>query len=92
MSKVTAPPWKINTSGGMTYVENFYGQSICRVATSNADARLIAAAPELLEALERLATHMAGKGFMTADLDPEVSADAAVIVARNAIAKANEEK
>ena len=48
----TPGPWSVNTSGGMTYVENFYSQSICRVATSSADAALIAAAPELMSALE----------------------------------------
>jgi len=51
-SQITPGPWKVNTSGGMTYVENFYNQSICRVATSSADACLIAAAPDLLEELK----------------------------------------
>jgi len=52
--KTTPGPWKVNTSGGMTYVENFYGQSVCRVSTSGVDATLIAAVPDLLAALDAL--------------------------------------
>lgn len=50
--KHTPGPWRKNTSGGMTYIENFYGQSICRVVTSNSDACLLSVAPDLLAALE----------------------------------------
>lgn len=52
MSKATAGPWFVYRDSA----ENFYVGSdivdVARIVGSDADARLIAAAPELLEALE----------------------------------------
>lgn len=73
----TPGPWSVNTSGGMTYIENFYQQSICRVATSTADAALIACSPDMLVALEYI---------VSARYSGEE--DAAYDQARSAIAKA----
>lgn len=58
---------------------------IARYVKSEADARLISAAPDLLEALERLLQHTGG-GVVARDYDEEF--EAAVSNARNAIAKA----
>jgi len=59
MSKHTPGPWVYENYGGTVHVflDNEYGTpSICKLLSfdKNANARLIAAAPELLEALERV--------------------------------------
>lgn len=54
-AKHTPGPWYIHGDGGTTIVggEGDCWEHICSV-TANEDARLIAAAPELLEALEHV--------------------------------------
>ena len=52
----TPGPWQQNHSHGMTFIETSEGNlPICRVSAGNqlANANLIAAVPDLLEALER---------------------------------------
>lgn len=78
MNKHTPGPWKIDNGGGTTYIEDATDISICRVSANNqiANAQLIAAAPDLLEALEKAVNR---QGFTNDEL----------IDARKAIAKAN---
>lgn len=89
----TPGPWDIMEGRTLLHIETAHnapvaGLAICSVSRAGqANARLIAAAPDLLEALERLvSTHCAaadmGPNLMGADEEPEV------IAARAAIAKA----
>lgn len=77
----TPGPWVTNgyrspTSGAITVFNRPFGLGdIAEVLGSEADARLIAAAPELLEALQNL-------------VDPERDLLDDLVVARKAIAKA----
>ena len=87
----TPGPWSITCnrvhgavdSGANTGIADMLGN--CGVtATVNANARLIAAAPELLEALEALLTW--GQNWVSPIADP--AAHLLLIEAHNAIAKA----
>ena len=98
MNKHTPGPWHLDTARGNTHLSSvFHGKdnrpflerpwnvAICTGPQSEANARLIAAAPDLLAALENLAE--------TAPIDIEAdTVDAyrkfVLTTARNAIAKA----
>lgn len=92
MSRHTPGPWKIGTPGpNGCYTVGTQGglmtamiaHSICepdQVDTANANARLIAAAPELLEALEEIVAAADGDGWN--------QLDASFSKARAAISKA----
>ena len=60
MSKATAGPWYVYRDSA----ENFYVGSdivdVARIVGSDADARLIAAAPDLLWALEQIVNDLPG--------------------------------
>lgn len=83
MNKHTQGPWVLSPHGRMPNgVTMFFVNKITSVGTSNIyDANLIAAAPELLEALERLALEISGRGMTANQYE-------ALIIARAAIAKA----
>lgn len=98
--KHTSGPWRTNGIGSTGYriaTAAKDGFSIIpNIAMTEdereANANLIAAAPELLAALEQLAIHTGGKNFMTADLDEDITINRVLAAARNAIAKAEGEK
>ena len=92
----TPGPWKStvyhNSENGDTRIEiESAGQPyrICRVHLDNtANARLIAAAPELLEALENLYRHCAMIHSQWGEGSNQREADAAIAAGHAAIAKA----
>lgn len=51
MSKHTPGPWLLLPSRTLVNVKGAYGEQICQLPKGSADAALIAAAPEMLEAL-----------------------------------------
>ena len=54
MSKHTPGPWVAQRGGDISFVRTVDGGIIDRIVASHANAILIAAAPDLLEALEKL--------------------------------------
>ena len=88
MSKHTPGPWKVSSSGND--IENAYGAGVCALyadESSEANARLIAAAPELLEALERLVAANADLNERTGNGLPHPT-HPAITISLDAIAKA----
>lgn len=79
MSNFTPGPWSIgpigyddegliNDHGGIIASADWHGGSDCRLAIPNsADAHLIAAAPDMYEALKAIDTHWAQDGFTSPD-------------------------
>ena len=58
MSKHTPGPWVAQRGGDISFVRTVDGGIIDRIVASHANAILIAAAPDMLEALERIAEYM----------------------------------
>ena len=94
MSKHTPGPWKVedNPWGGTPHVRSgrrrllrLLAEGNEEIAESVANARLIAAAPDLLAALEAVTTHL---GELLIDLGPCEDDRDVLDVARAAIAKA----
>jgi hypothetical protein len=89
MSNHTKGPWVIRCSGdvgqqGGALVASVYPVSLCvrTTAENKANARLIAAAPDLLEALDELANGYAGNRFDVGIVDRIKKARAALAKAR----------
>lgn len=87
--KGTPGPWRVNTIGkhwnnpALVHLEVTFGtdgECICDTAYRREDADLIAAAPELLEALKGLLVRVAD--------DEEYGPEHAITIAREAIKKA----
>ena len=85
MTKHTPGPWR--TSGTQSFYV-FAGDEVVTNGSTQANARLIAAAPDLLAALESLFEHCAMVHKQWGDGDNTRQADAAINAARAAIAKA----
>ena len=91
MSAHTPGPWRVDRSGALLGVNVVAPTDwICKVGLSDRpnvmeDARLIAAAPELLEAMESALPHVENDA-LEQGVNPDE--DAVVIQARAAIAKA----
>ena len=88
----TAGPWKVDSSEKETYVilEGLrYSDYVCKMATDNAraNAALIAAAPELLDALEQIIADAIDAEYNRANGLPTVT-QASINAARAAIARA----
>jgi hypothetical protein len=92
MNKYTPGPWKLNTTGGITWavdappkhvaMMNFYKDGSERSVDeeeSLANAQLISAAPDLLEALELVERAYVGDG-----IEMEVAIDACLLVIEKA--------
>lgn len=85
-TKHTPGPWFYNRVSGYDYGSYQYSVSgICTNINKEADARLIAAAPELLAALEAL---LHGSRNVTSQADWQAEREEASAMARAAIAKA----
>jgi hypothetical protein len=83
-AKHTPGPWEQMDDGGPSRFVFTGGHapehpSHCIQAASVADARLIAAAPELLEFVRELAS---GRNATTRDLPPSIRRDAAALLAK----------
>jgi hypothetical protein len=87
-SKHTPGPWYLLPSRTLTNVKGFQGEQICQLNINSPDAALIAAAPEMLEALETMIKHCAGQASIN-DPDMTIAEDIAVQNALKAIQKAN---
>ena len=55
MSEYTPGPWRYREGALVIFPNNAGGFCICNCPDAEANARLVAAAPDLLEALERIA-------------------------------------
>jgi|DEB0MinimDraft_3_1074331.scaffolds.fasta_scaffold04028_3 hypothetical protein len=88
----TPGPWSLLTARTLVNVKGAKGEQICQVPKNSADARLIAAAPELLEAAEKLEQWLGpiAKVFWAED-DAETEHLQALDALRGAIAKARGE-
>ena len=53
MSKHTPGPWKVMGNGAFLLVYGPSGERVCKIIDSYKDAYIIAAAPDMLAALER---------------------------------------
>lgn len=84
----TPAPWDITEHEDKLYIGNLQSSELAVVCGTKANARLIAAAPELLEALDRLVTYYAGSGINTREFSEDLHP---VNIARSAIAKARGE-
>lgn len=90
MASPTPGPWRVGTSGDTHVIESKTGNWVCDCEThsvkdAQANARLIAAAPELLEACKELAELFAPDAF---DGIGDSSGAIAIRLARAAILKA----
>lgn len=97
MSTYTPGPWTVSSeygdSGEYTITEAYApmgGGPISR-EEDHANARLIAAAPDLLEAMEALFENCAMIHMYRGEIDNTKQADAAILAARAAILKAKGE-
>lgn len=93
--KGTPGPWKVNTIGqhwnnkSLTHIEVTFGmegECVCDTVYEMADANLIAAAPELLEALQDVLSEF--EGILLDEYSTEPEENEYCVKARAAIAKA----
>jgi hypothetical protein len=104
MSKHTQEPWKVRQNGNDCFVEGnevvgktFAGEYHREIMGDEqypsklADAHLVAAAPDLLTALEAMCVCHYGRSYAIREVDPEISVEAVLIQARAAIIKAKAE-
>lgn len=96
MSKHTPGPWQTDIDGQTAYVVDADGNmAVCKIMYARpegpANARLISAAPDLLEALEAIVN--AGQWYASAlEFDHDKDGEALLLEARDAIAKAKGER
>lgn len=100
--KGTPGPWKVNTIGqhwnnkSLTHIEvtfGFEGECVCDTVYEMANANLIAAAPELLEALQLIIKDLRIRAKVRGDIDDDGTVvldigSGALMKANDAIAKA----
>lgn len=81
----TPGPWQIGEADDGFFVANGVDHDICQRVNTSADARLIAAAPDLLEALWAMVTSFHAVEYMESHMQDSAN------MARAAIAKATGE-
>lgn len=96
--KGTPGPWSVNVIGqhwnnkSLTHIEVTFGQDgecICDTVYNPSDAKLISAAPDLLEALDKLAKeYIFTRGQLNGDTEEELADVLCIKNARAAISKA----
>lgn len=97
MSKHTPGPWWLNIRNGRTRIYSIYGgddrgKTVCRIhayksSTTEANARLVAAAPELLEALKDMV-----KEFDIAHIESAFASQVVAWKRADALVKATEQE
>lgn len=99
MSKHTSGPWFVSPTGQYVREQGIHGPNICDTNVSGApleecvaNARLIAAAPDLLAACQRLAAAYVQLWQDATDEEYGECTDSELVAARAAIAKATGEK
>ena len=91
----TPGPWHVSDIDSCNEVIDSMGRTIAEVEEWNSEGRgnvtLLAAAHDLLKALEGMCIYYGYSNYMTRNLDAETSAEAVIIKARDAIKKATGE-
>ena len=96
MSKHTPGPWVAQRGGDISFVRTVDGGIIDRIVASHANATLIAAAPDMLKALEAIdcesdwlmACCVAAESCGRGPVHPKQTARSLIAKVRDAIAKA----
>lgn len=79
MSKHTPGPWNYKPTSGFDYGSTIYWiPGICTNVDKEADARLIASAPELLAALQLMLEQFTGTPSTVKDSEARIKAHAAI--------------